>query len=307
MKKTLILLPLLIFIGCKKEKGVFTLKHNGVVREYYVSYPEKAEGPCPLIINLHNFNGNANFIQTVSEMDDYALPANIAVVYPEGIDNSWNVGTPWDNNDHDDVGFIDVLIDAVASRYNIDLNRVYACGYSNGGYLAYELACHLAHKITAFGSIGGNFMLNSDQICDQDRMIPIIDFKGTSDPFVAYDVTFPGEFSDDGSLLVNENIAFWSKVNDLTESSVEYIEDLNQADSTTVEKIIYSNESHNTRFVHYKIINGGHQWFGTKIGDDHVSYIGFNNHEIHASEIIVDFFLNYQLSDFKTTDNSLLP
>lgn len=293
----------MVFISCEKEEGKLSFKHNGVVREYVVSYPENTVEPCPLIITLHNFNGSALFIQEVSEMDDYALPNNIAVVYPEGISNSWNVGTPWNNNEHDDVGFIDALIDTVAGRYKIDRNRVYACGYSNGGYMTYELACHLAHKITAFGSIGGNFMLNADQICDQDRLVPIIDFKGTGDPFVAYNVPFPGQFSDDGSLLINENIAYWKKFNDLTDTSVEFLDDLNQADSTTVENIIYSNENHQAKFVHYKIINGGHQWFGSKLGDDYISYIGFNNHEIHASEIMVNFFLNYQLSDFTMNVN----
>ncbi len=121
MKNTLILLiPFLFYTSCNKQEKKLSFKHNGVVREYVVSYPKNTVEPCPLIISLHNFNGSAFFIQEVSEMDDFTLPNNIAVVYPEGINNSWNVGTPWDNNEHDDVGFIDALIDTVAGRYKID-------------------------------------------------------------------------------------------------------------------------------------------------------------------------------------------
>ena len=37
----------------------FTLNHGGVTREYYVSYPEANTEPCPLIINMHGFGGDA--------------------------------------------------------------------------------------------------------------------------------------------------------------------------------------------------------------------------------------------------------
>ncbi len=296
--KLILLLSLLLFIGCSKKEKSLSLTHNNVVREYYVSSPENMEIPCPLIIVLHNFYGSAGFIQKASEMDEFALPKNIVVVYPEGIGNSWNIGAHWDENTQDDIAFIDVLIDSVTAQFNIDLNRVYACGYSNGGYMTYELACNLSHKITAFGSIGGNFMLNADQQCEHARPIPIIDFKGTADPFVAYDIPFEGTFSNDGSLLINENIAYWNQYNHFTDTTYQLIEDIHYSDSTKVEIQTYSGNEHGAVFVHYKIINGGHQWFGGKMGDEHLSYIGFNNHDIHASEILIDFFLNYQLSDF---------
>lgn len=275
-----------------------TLIHNGIEREYYVSYPTGVDEPCALIITMHNYYGSALFIQDVSEMDEFALPENIAVVYPEGINNSWNVGTPWDGNNQDDIGFVDVLIDSVAANYAIDLDRVYACGYSNGGYLAYELACELSHKITAFGSIGGNFMLNQDQECSQERDIPIIHFHGTDDPYVAYDEAFPGQFSNDGSMLINENINYWVEHNDLTSSNFEELPDLVVSDNTTVEKQTYFGETTSAQFVHYKVNNGGHQWFGADMGDPYIIQLGNNNHDIHASELLVEFFLNYRLSEF---------
>ncbi len=61
----------------------YTLTHDGITREYYVFYPDNPPASCPLIINIHNFNGDALFLREYTEMDDFALPANIAVVYPE--------------------------------------------------------------------------------------------------------------------------------------------------------------------------------------------------------------------------------
>ena len=239
-------------------------------------------GPCPLIINMHGYTSNGWAQQYSSQMDEYAHPQNIAVVYPQGMENnqgipSWNVGTFWDGNSYNDVGFIDVLIDSIAANYNIDLDRIYACGMSNGGYMAYELACELSNKITAFGSVTGNFMLNSNQVCDQDRDIPIIHIHGTADEVVNY---YPPSF--DGSLTVGESIDYWSDYNNLTMETIDSI-------NANVEKYTYANES-STKFVHFKVYGGGHDWF-------YGSYWGF-----HSSEELINFFLEYRLSDFQTTD-----
>ena len=74
----------------------FEMFHDGQNREYYLSYPDDADGPCPLIINMHGFGGTASSQITYTEMDDYALPLGVAVAYPQGLGSSWNVGTWWD-------------------------------------------------------------------------------------------------------------------------------------------------------------------------------------------------------------------
>ena len=68
------------------------------------------------------------------------------------------------------------MIDDISSNFDIDSNIIYACGMSNCGYMSYRLACDLSDKITAFGSVTGNFMLNtsSNDCEDQNREIPII-------------------------------------------------------------------------------------------------------------------------------------
>ena len=278
----------------------YTLVHDGVSREYYVSYPANPTEPCPLIISMHGYGGDASWHRSFTEMDDYTIPQNIAVVYPEGMLNSWNVGGFWDNNNYDDVGFINVLIDSVAAQFSIDLDRVYACGFSNGGYMAYELSCELSDKIAAFGSVSGNFLLNEDQVCDQSRQIPIIDFHGTADTFVPYDVPFAGNYSPDGSMLFDENLAYWMAFNDLTEMTIEEVPNIDLLDGSWVEKYTVYGESTTAQFVHYKVYNGGHQWFGSAAADSYIGYLGLNNHDINTNEGLISFFLQYRLSDFAT-------
>ena len=257
----------------------FSINHEGVNRNYYVSYPANSTESTPLIINMHGYGGTAQDQQSYSQMDQFAHAQNIAVVYPQGLNYSWNVFTYWDSNPYDDVGFISIMIDAIAQDFDIDLNKIYACGMSNGGYMSYRLACDLSDKITAFGSVTGNFMINSslNDCQDQNRDIPIIHLHGTSDAVVNY---YPPSF--DYALTAGESIAFWSEYNSLTDEMVNSI-------NSNVEVYTYYNESNLTKFVHYKVYGGGHEWFGSPWA---INW-GFN-----TSEVLVDFFLQYQLSDF---------
>ena len=258
----------------------FYLDQSGVNRSYYVSRPSNAVGSTPLIINMHGYGSNALEQRSYSGMDQFAHSQNITVVYPQGFNNSWNVFTFWDASPYDDVEFIRSMIDDISENFSIDLNKVYACGMSNGGYMSYRLACDLSDKITAIGSVTGNFMLQNidpNDCLDQDREIPIIHFHGTNDGVVNY---YPPSF--DLSLTVGESIDFWSDYNNLTLESLESI-------NSNVEIYSYLNESLLTKFVHYKVYGGGHEWFGSSWAANW----GFN-----TSEELVNFFLQYQLSDF---------
>ena len=256
----------------------FDLNYGGVNRTYYVSYPDNSTEPAGLIINMHGFGGTASSQINGTQMNNYAHPENLAVVYPQGVNSSigspsWNVGTFWDFNLQDDVGFLSTVIDEVASNFEINLNKIYACGYSNGGYMAYELACELSDKITAFGSVSGNFMLNSDQQCSGEREIPIIHFHGTNDPTVDY---YPPSF--DQALTVSEAIDYWSIFNDFNLDSYESL-------NSNVEIYTYFKESSSTQFVHYKVNGGQHEWF-------------WNSWGFNTSQELVNFFLQYELTDF---------
>ena len=273
---------------------VQTLTYDNIVREYYVSYPENSDSSVPLIINMHGFGSYAIQQKNYSQMDSYAHSKGVAVVYPEAINNSWNVGTGRGLNRQDDIGFINVLIDSIATDYNIDLDRIYACGMSNGGYMSYELICSLSNKITAFGSVTGNFMLNDDQSCSVSREIPLIHIHGTDDRLVDY------TDSRDYAMNTMDSVNYWAKHNQLSELEIQAIDDVVPSDKTYVEKFTFYRNNSDTKVVHFKVYNGGHQWFGSPVGDWFWIKLGLgnNNHEINASKELVDFFLQYKLSDF---------
>ena len=173
------------------------------------------------------------------------------------------------------------MIDKIAQDYSIDLDRVYATGMSNGGYMTYELACELSHKIAAFGSVTGNFMLNDDQNCIFEKEIPIMHIHGTSDLVVDY---YPPSF--DQALTVSESMDYWNSINVL--DSLEIISIEGSDGVLSAEKFTSYRNGTNTKFIHYKVENGGHEWFGSPYATESV---------VNSSEILVDFFLEYNLQD----------
>ena len=157
MRKLFIVFITFLLLGLAEDK-IATKKDiinfDGKKREYYLSFPENTSKPFPLIINFHGFSSHAIEQQEFSQMDNYAHLNGIGVIYPEGIKKSWNIGKNI-MNDENDIGFVNALIDSVTSKYNIDSDRIYVCGFSNGGEFSYELMCGLSNKIAAFGSVGG--------------------------------------------------------------------------------------------------------------------------------------------------------
>ena len=273
------------------EKDIVNIDEK--TREYYLSLPKDTSKPIPLIINFHGFRSNAIDQKGFSQMDDYAHQNGVGVIYPEGFKKSWNVGKAIPNNEND-IGFINALIDSVSSNYNIDSNRIYACGFSNGGTFSYELMCGLSNKIAAFGSVGGNFSINENRLCNIDREIPLIHIHGTKDRLQNYNN------SDVDFLSTIESVNYWVKYNQLDIKVVENMEDIHKKDGTTVEKHTYSKNNSNTQVIHFKVVKGGHLWLGSPIADWLTLrlFFGKNNHEINSSKEIVDFFLKYKLSDF---------
>ena len=142
------LLSLLIFItslSVSYAQGYInsTMMYDGLTREYSFYVPASYDGTTsfPLLYNFHGGNGVIADWQTTADMRPIADTANFILVYPQarqdpsdGNSLNWLPKTP---GTFDDVPFISALIDTIASDYQIDQNRIYACGYSFGGEFSY--------------------------------------------------------------------------------------------------------------------------------------------------------------------------
>ena len=93
----------------------------------------------------------------------------------------------WTNSSTtDDVDFISSLIDWAADNYNVDLNRVYSTGMSNGGYMSYHLACNLSEKVAAIASVTGSMTPDTYNDCSPNHPTAIMQIHGDVDTVVPY-------------------------------------------------------------------------------------------------------------------------
>ena len=234
----------------------------GNVRQYKVHVPPNYDPntPTPTVFCIHGLAQDpimfcVNGADWVGKSDDEGF----ILIMPLGYQNSWNAGTCCGGASTaqlDDVGFFRALIDEVGSHLNIDLDRVYASGLSNGGYMSYRLACDAADVFAAVapgaGGIGINDFGTGTNIasdfteCAPGRPISVLDIHGDADPLVPYSLQAPSL----DIMVQNANCM----------PSSEPATDPKSGGDTTC--VSYPGCDDNVEIIGCTISGGGHCWFG---------------------------------------------
>jgi polyhydroxybutyrate depolymerase len=167
---------------------------GGQTRLYRLVVPQsyKAGTPTPLLLGFHGAGSNAAHFEAYSGFDAQAERFGFIVAYPQGLGELSN----WDTlPDSTDVPFVRDLINALAARCSLDLNRVYATGHSRGGGMVNRLACELSDRIAAIGPVSGDY--ENSETCAPLRPVPVVAFHGTADPTIPYNgFGVPGEIHE---------------------------------------------------------------------------------------------------------------
>ena len=190
IKKQLIsLLIFITIINLSFAQGYIseTIQHDGLIREYSIYVPASYDGTTnfPLLFNLHGGGGTIASHIGIADMSPIADTANFIVVYPQarpdpsdGNSFNWIAKVP---GTFDDVTFFSSLIDTIASNYQIDQNRIYACGYSLGGDMSFELACKLNSRIAAIAPVARTMQANPNSFCSPVHPTGVLTILGTDD------------------------------------------------------------------------------------------------------------------------------
>ena len=161
--KLLIVFALFGYVLSAQVTVVDSIFSGGMYRNYRIYIPSIYTGTAarPLIINMHGYTSNALQQQFYSNFEPIADTANFLMVYPNGTFTGtvqfWNAGIS--SAGVNDISFLSNLIDSLKAQYNIDLNRVYSTGMSNGGFMSHTLACELSNRITAIASVTGSIFI----------------------------------------------------------------------------------------------------------------------------------------------------
>jgi polyhydroxybutyrate depolymerase len=270
---------------------VDSIMSGGIYRNYRLYVPALYTGLTarPLIINLHGYTSNAAQQQLYSNFGPIADTANFLMVFPNGTFSSgqqyWNAGLY--PTGVDDIGFLSRLIDSLKLQYNINLNRVYATGMSNGGFMSHTLACELSNRITAIASVTGSiFTTQYGSYCHPTRPVPVMQIHGTSDATVPY-AGSTSQYMEP----IDTVVKYWVTKNNCNPTATfSNVPNTSTTDNCTAEHYVYSGGTSGSTVELFKIIGGTHSWPGTPFTSSGT------NQDINASKEIWRFFNQYNLA-----------
>ena len=273
--------------GIAQELVDATLNHDGLTREYLIYIPVNynEESQAPLMFNFHGYGDNAENYMEYADMRPMADEDGFLLVYPQGsLDNDgapfWNVEGPSTTKTVDDIGFVEAMMDAMIENYAVDESRIYACGFSNGGFITFDLACRINERLAAVASVASTMMGDSYDECTLDHPTPVILIHGTSDFVVPLDGYLPYLLPID---TVN---SFWADANN-TDASPVIIEvvDSENTDGSPVNIFEWANGDACSIVRYYQVVDGGHDWPG-----------GWGASLIDAEQEIWDFCSQFDLT-----------
>jgi polyhydroxybutyrate depolymerase len=228
---------------------------GGVQRSFIVTRPAGLPAHAPLVLMLHGGYGSAKQAEQAYGWDAAARAHGFVVAYPDGLNHAWNAGGGCCGQPGasgvDDVGFLTATVRAISAAVPIDARRLYATGMSNGGLMAYRLAC----DTDVFAAIGPDSatLLGS---CPGPAPISVIAIHGTADENIPYQ---GGEGSGsahvDGPSVPSVN-AFWRGVDDCRTPTTTTL----HRSQTVVESVAACPSRRTVELI--TVVGAGHQWPG---------------------------------------------
>ncbi|MFH1978976.1 MAG: PHB depolymerase family esterase [Patescibacteria group bacterium] len=288
------LLPVFLFSEVDIDGNITNyIYHNNLRRSYVVHQPENydASKSLPLVFAFHCAGSNAQIMIRLTNLNKLSDEENFLVVYPNGtglFENyllTWNAGGCCDfiGPVVDDVDFTKTVFAQLQEDYNIDLNRVYVLGFSNGAMMAHRLGCELSDKLAAIAPVSGSLVEGG---CDPEDFLSVISLHSKDDTFVPFyggeadrwfinmfDVNFPP---------VEDSIRFWADHNKCARGP-----EIKKEGAIELEK--YTNCKNNTEVYFYSLEGYDHVWLG---GGRGVLPMDISD-DIIISDVIWDFFENH--------------
>ncbi|MCK9897813.1 PHB depolymerase family esterase [Frankia sp. AgB32] len=163
-----------------------TLVSDGVSRMIHLYRPAGLTEPAPLVVMLHGGYGSGTQAEQTYHWDAAADAGHFLVALPDGSDRSWNAGGgccgPAARSGVDDVAFLTRAVASLGHQIRLDPHRIFLSGVSNGGAMAYRMAC----ETDLFAAVGVD---STTMLVDCAGATPasVLHIHGTDDPTIRYD------------------------------------------------------------------------------------------------------------------------
>lgn len=278
-------------LAADEHTQALSLRYDGRQRTYLLHVPaRKPAGKLPLVIALHGGRGRGAGTEKLTGMSAVSDKEGFIVAYPDGVGRTWNDGRELETfkamrEDVDDVGFIGRLIDALVEKHNVDPDRVYVTGISNGGHMAHRLGVELAGRLAAIAPVAATMpSLVQARAGDPAAKISVIQFFGEEDPLNWWK---GGGRAGGSSPSVPDMMRWWARRNGCgSEPVVEHLKPFVD-DGTRIRRETWP--CNDVEVVLYAIEGGGHTWPG---GLQYLpeAVIGRTSRNLNSSEVMWEHF-----------------
>jgi polyhydroxybutyrate depolymerase len=279
------------------------LTHQGQRRTYslYVPPSLQADQAAPLVLVFHGGHGRGDRLAQRIGLNEIARREGFVVAYPDAAgDRHWNDGRSTTESDIDDVSFTLALVEHISAQQDIDQERIYATGFSNGGSFTARLACEASDRIAAFAQVASTMSVELRATCSPDAAVSIMLINGTLDPLVPWaggKLRKTQRLGKGGEVIsADAAVDFWTTNNACdAEPRVAQLDDRDLNDGTTVRETQFGDCRNGSEVVMLAVEGGGHTWPGSPERPRLRKTVGTTSRDIDASEVIWAFFRNHSL------------
>ncbi|MEI7886586.1 MAG: hypothetical protein WCJ04_04255 [Actinomycetes bacterium] len=235
--------------------------------------------PLPVLISLHPFTLNARVWDQYSQLAAAGTARNYIVLTPLGSEPGPRWAVPGGlEYGVDDLAYLSSALDTVEDSLCVNRNREFAAGFSAGAAMAQALSCTMPWRMAGIAASGGS---NLTDLCPNSDGTDTMILHGSADPIAP---------------LVGSQVVFAPPLGLSVDAVVAANAARSSCDPTPVTEQLFASvivESYqgctgNRRVQYWRMIGAGHTWAGTQSLVDFV--VGPTNHEISASERVLDFF-----------------
>lgn len=257
----------------------YTLIHDQRERNYQVHTPTsyKKDSTFAVVFVLHGGGGTIDKMSSMTMFDNKSDQSHFIVVYPQGVDSftridgiqgTWNSGKCCglaQTDAIDDVGFIAKLIETLPLRFNIDDKRIFVTGISNGGMMAYRLACEISDKIAAIAPVAASMEVDLTT-CTPSRGVPVFHFHSKQDE----NILLEGGVGPNAKVKIEKTsiasgLLRWQSINKCSAPSVKDVQ-LSNTNVTCTKATANNLQPDCTEVIQCITEDGGHSWPGGNRG-----------------------------------------
>jgi polyhydroxybutyrate depolymerase len=251
-----------------------TIEIDGEKRYFRIVRPASYEKGNPAVVLLHGGTQSMRKVleagTTTARWRQLAEQHGFMLLLPNGkgmrggpaygdkqVWNDLRPNTDGRRSGANDVTFIRHVIDWAIGKHNVDAQRVYLTGSSNGGMMTLRMMVEASEYVAA----GAVFIasLPKNKIERPESATPILMINGTEDPLVKWN---GGPVAGSGNPVrsVPNTVKYWVEVNDVDPRSAKTIKLPDRADDgCRVTRTTYTHRGEERpRVVVYRVEGGGH-------------------------------------------------